>query len=213
MPVDFADALLARAHWVRHEPGDDIVSEDEPAACVHALADGIAILRTGLAAVDVAAVFFIHPGQWLGFTTLFHPQRQLPTGYVTARSTCITARIGTAQIEALLAERPGWWRWFGGFAIGYGDTATGVAADLALRDSRRRCFAMLLRVAGVRYASTVNDAVALVGQDELGAISNLSRNTTNRILNDAEAAGLITARYRAIELHDVATLRHTVEEG
>jgi CRP/FNR family cyclic AMP-dependent transcriptional regulator len=212
VPRDFADALLGLARWFRHEAGDDIVSSDEPAASVHALADGIAMMRTGLAAADVAAFHTLHPGQWLGFTTLFDPQRQLPTGYVTARTSCITARIGIAQIETLLAGHPQWWRWFGVFAIRYGDTATGVSADLSLRDSRRRCFAMLLRVAGARFASSGNVLTALISQDELGAMANLSRNTANRILTDAEAAGLLTARYRAIELHDVAALRHIVVE-
>jgi CRP-like cAMP-binding protein len=213
VPPDVADALLAAARWFRHEPGDDIVSGDEPVACVHALADGVAAMRTGLAAADVAAFHFLHPGQWLGFTALFNPHRQLSTGHVTARSSCITARIGTIQIEALLAAKPGWWRWLGGFAIRYGDTATGVCADLSLRDSRRRCFAMLLRAANVRYAGSPATVTALIGQDELGAIVNLSRNTINIILNDAEAGGFLTARYRAIDLHDVAALRKIVEEG
>ncbi len=87
-----------------------------------------------------------------------------------------------------------------------------MAADLALRDSQRRCFAMLLRAADARFGSASNSAVALVGQDELGAMANLSRNTTNRILGEAEAAGLLTARYRAIALHDLAALRHIVSE-
>ena len=213
VPRDFADALLGQARWFRHEPGDDIVSSNEPTASVHALADGIAIMRTALAAADVAAFHVLHPGQWVGFTTLFDPQRFLPTGYVTARSTCITARIGTAQIEALLGDHPQWWRWFGVFAIRYGDIATGVAADLSLRDSRRRCFAMVLRAAGARFGNTANALTAQIGQDELGAMANVSRNTANRILTDAEADGLLTARYRAIDLHDIAALRHIVAEG
>ena len=213
VPRDFADALLGQARWFRHEPGDDIVSSNEPTASVHALADGIAIMRTALAAADVAAFHVLHPGQWVGFTTLFDPQRVLPIGYVTARSTCITARIGTAQIEALLGDHPQWWRWFGVFAIRYGDIATGVAADLSLRDSRRRCFAMVLRAAGARFGNTANALTAQIGQDELGAMANVSRNTANRILTDAEADGLLTARYRAIDLHDIAALRHIVAEG
>ena len=213
VPPDVADALLAVARWFRHEPGDDIVSADEPAACVHALAEGVAAMRTGLAAADVAAFHFLHPGQWLGFTALFNPHRQLVTGHVTARSTCITARIGTNQIEALLAAEPGWWRWLGGFAIRYGDTATGVCADLSLRDSRRRCFAMLLRAANVRYAGSPATASAFIGQDELGAIANLSRNTINITLNEAEAAGFLTTRYRAIDLLDAEALRKIVEDG
>jgi len=170
-------------------------------------------MRTGLEAADVAAVHMLHPGQWLGFTALFDPQRQQPTGYVSARSTCITARISTSQIEALLAKHPDWWRWFGAFAIRYGDTATGVAADLSLRDSRRRCFAMLLRAADARFAGASQVATALIGQDELGGMANLPRITTNRSLAYAEAAGLITARYRAIGIHDAAALRHIVVEG
>ena len=67
-----------------------------------------------------------------------------------AKTAVWLGRVPQAAVKSLLAQRPEWWRNFV-TAIIYGDVAATVAADLLIRDSERRCAAVLLRLGGRRF--------------------------------------------------------------
>jgi CRP-like cAMP-binding protein len=79
---------------------------------------------------------------------------------------------------AALLERPEWWRHFLQPALTYGDVSNTVAADLLIRDSERRCAAVLLRLSGRRFAGPDDSSPVEVPltQDDLAGAANLSCN-------------------------------------
>jgi len=113
-----------------------------------------------------------------------------------------------------LSERPEWWRFFLQPAIIYGDVSQTVAADLLIRDSERRCAAVLLRLSGHRFASPTDRQPVEVSlaQDELAGAANLSRNSTGTMLRRLGSRGLIELGYRGITVSNPSALRAFVDQ-
>ena len=90
-----------------------------------------------------------------------------------------------------------------------------MAADLLIRDSERRCAAVLLRMAGRRFADPddTTPVDALLTQDELAGAANMSRNSVGTMLKRLAARGLIELGYRTMVVMSPAALRSFVEHG
>ena len=99
-------------------------------------------------------------------------------------------------------------------AVDYGNTAINVAADLMIRDTRRRCAASLLRIANCRFESPedADQVDAPLSQDELAALSNMSRTTISTILRDLENDGLIKLGYRSVTVIHPGRLRALADD-
>lgn len=133
---------------------------------------------------------------------------------MVARTDVTLATISEAEVEALLAPRPEWWRHIGTLGILSANLATSIAADMMIRDSSRRCAAALLQLADCRHADQpgAQKISAPLSQEELASISDLSRTSISTILHDFETAGLITLSYRSITLNNPVRLRALVDE-
>jgi CRP/FNR family cyclic AMP-dependent transcriptional regulator len=118
-------------------------------------------------------------------------------------------------VTALLAERPEWWRHFLRLAIVYGDVTAVIATDLLIRDSERRCAAVLLRLGGRRFAGPddTKPVEVSVTQDDLAGAANLSRSSVRSMLGRLTARGLIEQGYRDIVVREPASLRAFVDEA
>ena len=116
---------------------------------------------------------------WFGTNPLLGGMAR--TMSVVAQSPCLVARVPQHVVAALLAENPERWRFITQLATEILNTALLVASDLLMRDSRRRCIAVLLRVAGCRTGNAVTGTAEMT-QDELAAMANLSRQTIGPIL-------------------------------
>ncbi len=107
-----------------------------------------------------------------------------------------------------------WWRELTRLSIIYGDVAQNVAADLLIRDSERRCAAVLLRLGGRRFPSPGDEQSVEVPirQDELAGAANLSRNSVGTILQRLKARRLVEPGYRGMTISSAKALRAFVDE-
>ena len=212
-PVEFQRAILSRCVWSRVEAGGQIQFGGEEMAELIGLARGIIEMRTMLGRADTPLMHLAHPVFWFGYVPLFTGQaRRLA---VSAKTQVWLARISQAAVTALLAECPQWWRWVAQLSIIYGDVSQSVAADLLIRDSERRCAAVLLRLCGRRFAGPDDGApieVALT-QSELAGAANLSRNSVGTIVKKLRARGLIDLGYGGLTIRASAALRAFLDEG
>lgn len=211
-PPDFAEAILANCHWRSVEGGATIQHAGDDLSVILGLARGTITMTTGLASPDAPMMHICHAGWWFGFVPLFLDTK-LPNGIV-ARGDVLLASIVRSQLESMLSARPEWWRHVGVLGAIYGNTAANVAADLMIRDSARRCAASLLRLANCRFQNPggAQQVEAPLSQDELAAISNLSRTSISTILHDLEQSGLITLGYRSVTLNNPARMRSMVDD-
>ena len=110
-----------------------------------------------------------------------------------ARTTVLLARVSEQAIRWLLKKRPDWLKYFLQPAFLRSDFALDDAADLLIRDSERRCAAVLPRPSGLRFADPEGSEPVIVSitQDELAGSANLSRSSVRTMLHRLAAQGLI----------------------
>jgi len=210
-PVEFQRAILAGFRWYSLEAGAQIQVGAEAVGELIGLAQGVIEMSTILGAADTPMMHLAHPVSWFGyFPIIFRQPRRISA---IARSPVWLASVPQAQVRRLLAERPAWWEYFLPLALVYGDTVVTIAADLLIRDSERRCAAVLLRLGGCRFAGPEDAAPAEIPltHDELAAAANLSRNTAGAVLRKLAARGLIELRYRGIIVREPSALRGFVD--
>jgi CRP-like cAMP-binding protein len=212
-PDDFRDAILSRCRWQRLEPGAPIQLGGEEHGELIGLASGVIELRTILGRADTPIMHFAHPAFWFGFVPIVSG-RPRPLA-ASARTPCWIARTPQVTLQTLLAERPEWWRHLIPPSLVYGDVAVIIAADLLIRDSERRCAAVLLRLNGHRFAGPEDQKATVVSitQDELAGAANLSRTSIKSMLGRLAARGLIEQGYHGILVRDSAALRAFVDQG
>jgi len=91
-----------------------------------------------------------------------------------------------------------------------------IAADLPIRDGSARCAAVLLRLAGRRWASGPEADLPSeipASQTELAMLCNLSRNTCSRVVKKFSGRRLMTVSYRSLTVNDPARLRDVADSG
>jgi CRP-like cAMP-binding protein len=212
VPTELAETVLANCKWRTIKAGQAIQHAGDHRSGNYGVGRGTIAYSTALGSADTPTMHIGHPGAWFGYIGMF-TGAGLPVG-VTARSDVMIAGLGKIQLEQLLAEHPEWWRQMGLLAVDYGNTAINVAADLMIRDTRRRCAASLLRIANCRFES-LEDAEqvdAPLSQDELAALSNMSRTTISTILRDLENDGLIKLGYRSVTVIHPGRLRALADD-
>jgi len=175
------------------------------------LAQGHIEMRTVLGRADTPLMHFAHAVFWLGYGPIIFGQPRRVAA--SARTPVWVARIPQPTVRALLTRRPEWWPHFLPLALIYGDIAVNIAADLLIRDSERRCAAVLLRLSGRRFAGPEDGAPVDVPltQDEVAGAANLSRNSAGTMLRRLAARGLIDLGYRGIIVRAPAALRAFVD--
>ena len=177
------------------------------------LAQGVIETRTILGAADTPIMHIIHPVFWLGYLPIIFGQPRRISA--SAKSPLLLARIPESVVKNLLSERPEFWQYFLQPTIIYGDICATAAADLLIRDSQRRCAAVLLRLCGRRFPSSDDAAPVelLLSHDELAGAANLSRNSVGTMVQRLQVRGLIDVGYRGLRIRSPAALRAFVDEG
>ena len=213
-PVDFREAILSRCAWSRLEPGALIQAGGEEDGEISGLARGIVEMRTVLGRADTPIMHYARPVYWSGLTRIISGSRGL-RAEVTAKTTVWLARAPHDAVRNLLRERPEWWQFIPQPTLIYTDIALNIAADLLIRDSERRCAAVLLRLTGRRFADPESPEPAEVDitQEDLADAANLSLSSVRSMLGRLAARGLIEQGYGGVLVRALAALRAFVDEG
>jgi CRP/FNR family cyclic AMP-dependent transcriptional regulator len=206
-PAEFREAILSRCSWQHVEAGKLIQTGGEEDGELVGLAQGVVEFRTVLGRADTPLMHFVHPVFWFGFVPILSGQPR-PVA-ATTRTDVQLARVPRAEVRALLDRRPDWWHHLMPLAITYGDVASRVAADLLIRNSERRCAAVLLRLSGHRFTNRQGRHEAEIGitQEELAGAANLSHSSVHGILKRLADRGLVELRYRGLQILDASGLR------
>jgi len=212
-PPDFQRALLSRSSWHCLEAGAPIQAGGEEAGELIGLADGVIALRTILGPADTPIMHLSHPVFWLGYVPIIlgKPRRIA----ASAKTPVCLARIPQAAVKGALSAHPQWWKYLLQPAIIYGDNSQNAAADLLIRDSERRCAAVLLRLSGRRFSGPDDSKPVEIPltQTELAGAANLSRNSVGTMVKRLAARGLIEQGRQGIVVCAPIALRTFVEQG
>jgi CRP-like cAMP-binding protein len=211
---EFRRELLALARPKFYAAGSVIYQADEIGQDVFGISSGVVTLQSKLTHADAVLLHMLWPGEWFGTLSLLLERGRRVTAL--ARTDVNLLRVPGDELRALLRRRPAWFAELGRDAIYNMDLAMQIAADLLIRDASARCAAVLLRLAGRRWASGPDANLPSeipASQSELAMLCNVSRNTFSRVVNDLSSRGLLTLHYRSLTLDDPARLRVVAEAG
>lgn len=213
-PADFRRDFLALALPKSYAAGSVIFQAGEVGQDVFGVYSGVVTLQSRLTHPDAVLLHMVWPGEWFGtWSMLLGKGRRMSA---IARTEVDLLRIPGDDLRALLRRRPQWHAELARDAVYGTDVAMQIAADLLIHNASARCAAVLLRLAGRRWASGPDAELPVeipASQNELAMLCNVSRNTFSRVLKDLSSRGLLALGYRSLTLNDPARLRDIANTG
>lgn len=210
LPTALQEDLLHHGQSVWLDPGQRLFARGDPPCGLYAVLQG-AIRITGLGLQGKEAILtLLEPPHWFGEIALF--DEDVRTHDAMAESRSQLWKIPQRAMHQLLQRQPEYWPLLGRLLTQKLRLAFLALEDASLFPAPQRVARRLLLMA----ASPLNrpDVVRYtleLPQDVLGAMLGISRQTTNQILRDMEARGLIRLGRAQIELLDLAGLQTWAE--
>ncbi len=206
IPADLKNRLLEHAKVQRLCGGDMLFCRGDPRCGLYAVVEG-AVRITGVGENGKEAILtFIEPPNWIGEIALF--DGRLRTHDAIAEGNVTAIHVPQEALDAVLAENPLYWKDFGlliaqklRLAFLWMEDMTVLPA--AVRLTRRLVF----MAEGYGDLQGKSRRTISVPQEQLGLMLGISRQTTNQILKDLEAQGMIKVAYGVIELLDLEGLK------
>lgn len=205
LPATFQQRLLD-AGVTRAVPAEGrLFSRGEAPDGLYAALEGSIRIGALSASGKEAVLAVVEPPQWFGEIAVFD---RLPrTHDAIAAVETVVLHVPSAALEVMLSEQPGWWRDLGLLVTSKLRLAFGVMEDLALLPLAPRVARRLVLMAeGYGEWSDRSQRVVKVRQEVLAAMVSASRQSTNQVLKELEARGLIKLAYGEIEILDLAGL-------
>ncbi|MBF5042372.1 Crp/Fnr family transcriptional regulator [Aggregicoccus sp. 17bor-14] len=212
LPEPLREALLSLARVRTLRAGERLFSRGDPPCGLYCVLEG-SIRASGVSESGREALLtLVEPPAWFGEISLFDGQPR--THDAVAEGATRVLQVPQAELLALLAERPEWWRELALLLCHKLRLAFVALEDLSLLPSAARlAHRLVLMAEGYGGLREGERRVLDVSQEQLARMLALSRQTTNQILKDLEARGLVQLTYGRIELRDLAGLRAAAQDA
>ncbi|CAD5106642.1 Crp/Fnr family transcriptional regulator [Zestomonas carbonaria] len=205
LPADLQESLLDAAVLRRLDAGQRLFSRgDKPCGLYAVLEGGIRIGAVGLSGKE-ALLTLIEPPSWFGEISLFDGQPRTHDAY--AEGPCLLLNVPQAALLGLLERQPRYWREFALLMSQKLRLAFIALEEMSLLPAAPRLARRLVMIAeGYGWASGERREIHLA-QEQLALMLAISRQTTNQILKELEAQGILRLTYGGIEIVDLERLR------
>jgi CRP-like cAMP-binding protein len=199
-PPPFRQTVLSHCRLEAFSAGATIYSVGDPPGGMFGLIAGKLAISIAPGERGPYIGHFAQPGTWFGEAAAFTEQTRR-IGLSATRDSEVL-HLPLHAIREIVAADTGAWRWFGLAAIAHNDTAIGGADDLMIRDHVKRFVAVLLRLAGCRYATPPGgETIEIdVNQEDLAGMTIMARTTAGALLHKLQSTGHIEAGYRSIRI-------------
>lgn len=205
LPGAFADDLLAAARLRPLTDGQQLFARGDAPSGLYAVVEGVIRVSGVDPSGKEAVLALLEPPTWFGEISVFDG---LPrTHDATAEGEATLVEVAPGPLAAVLAADPARWRALGLLMAHQLRLVFVALEDLALQPPAQRVarrLAMMARGYGERGEGSRR--VVEVRQEQLAQMLAMSRQTTNQILKDLEARGLVRLKYGEVEIVDLAAL-------
>lgn len=211
---EFRRELFALARPRTCAAGDVIYQAGDVGSDMFGIVSGVVTLQCRFTHPDAVLLHFLWPGEWFGTVPVLARRTRSITA--TARTDAELLRVSGDDLRALLRRRPEWFAELGRDLVYWLDLSMQGLTDLLIRDSSARCAAVLLRLAGRRWAAGPDASLPCdipASQAELAMLCSVSRNTFNRVLKRFSSRRLVTLGYKSLTVNDPARLRIVADGG
>ena len=204
VPDTFRAEVFSRCSLSHYKPGQLIYDLGDPVGGLRGLLGGRVEVLLGNGEDQHVLAHVAQPGDWFGDYAVFTRKRRMVG--LRIKTAVRLLHLPLPAIDDMVAVDPGAWRWFGMLPVTNLQAALLGVEDLMQRDSRRRCLAVLSRLA-IPEQDADGALVANVSQDDLATMCNLSRSAVAAYLADFEREKLIKRGYGQIRILHPASMR------
>lgn len=204
LPAALQDALLATAQVQRLDAGQRLFRRGDPPSGLYAVVEGAMRIGAVSAQGKEALLTLIEAPYWFGEVSLFDGQPRTHDAFAEGASTLLL--VPQAALLALLERQPQYWRDFALLMSQKLRLAFIALEQMSLLPAAPRLARRLLMIAE-NYGEGEPRRVIHLAQEQLALMLAISRQTTNQILKELQARGIVRLSYGEIEILDLPRLR------
>ena len=204
LPGELQEQLLGEGRLLRLSAGQQLFRRGDPPCGLYAVLGGSmrvgAVSRQG----KEALLTLVEAPYWFGEISLFDGLPRTHDAFADSASTLLL--LPQAGLLALLEREPQHWRDFALLMSHKLRLAFIALEDMSLLPAAPRLARRLLLIAE-NYGESEPRRVLHLAQEQLALMLSLSRQTTNQILKELQAQGVVQLTYGEIEILDFERLR------
>jgi len=204
LPPALSQNLLEMAQVQRLDAGQRLFRRGDKPSGLYAVVDGA--VRIGAVSENgkEALLTLVEPPYWFGEISLFDGLPRTHDAFAESASTLLL--LPQHDLLTLLEREPQYWRDFALLMSHKLRLAFIALEDMSLLPAAPRLARRLLLIAE-NYGESEPRRVLHLAQEQLALMLSLSRQTTNQILKELRAQGVVQLTYGEIEILDFARLR------
>lgn len=204
LPQALSQSLLDMAQVQRLDAGQRLFRRGDKPSGLYAVVEGA--VRVGAVSENgkEALLTLVEPPYWFGEISLFDGLPRTHDAFAESASTLLL--LPQHDLLALLERQPQYWRDFALLMSHKLRLAFIALEDMSLLPAAPRLARRLLLIAE-NYGESEPRRVLHLAQEQLALMLSLSRQTTNQILKDLQAQGVVQLTYGEIEILDFERLR------
>ncbi|MBB1608632.1 MULTISPECIES: Crp/Fnr family transcriptional regulator [unclassified Pseudomonas] len=205
LPAELREALGQAAIVRRLPAGQRLFARGDAPCGLYCVVEGRMRVGAVGASGKEALLALVEAPNWFGEICLFDGQPRTHDAYAEGPTTLL--QVPLPALHALLAEKPQYWRDFALLMSHKLRLAFTVLEEQALLPAAQRLARRLLMLAASYGEAQASQRELHLPQEQLAAMLGLSRQTTNHLLKELEARGVLRLSYAGIEILDVHGLR------
>ena len=205
LPGSLQDSLLTAARVRQLGSGQRLFQRGDPPCGLYAVLEGSVRIGAVSEQGKEALLSVVEAPHWFGEISLFDGQPRTHDAF--AAGPCTLLHVPQNALLALLDEQPIHWRQLA-LLMSQKLRLTFINLEqLSLRPASARLAHRLVMIAQGYGEIDPPRRVLQLPQEQLASMLSLSRQTTNQLLNDLQAQGIVNLKYGEIEIVDAERLR------
>lgn len=205
LPAELQNSLLGMSRVRRLVPGHRLFQRGDPPCGMYAVLEGAVRIGAVNEQGKEALLSVVEAPHWFGEICLFDGQPR--THDAVSVGQCTLLHLPQAPLMAFLQEHPVYWRDIARL-MSHKLRLTFINLEhLSLMPAPVRVANRLLMIAEGYGEIEPARRVLQLPQEQLALMLSLSRQTTNQILKDLQAQGIVQLAYGEIEILDIERLR------
>ena len=204
VPEEVRRRVLAGARLRRFARGEVVFHEGDPGDTLHLIAKGRVAVRTTTALGDTATLAVLGAGDFFGELALLEERPR--TASIVALEKTETLALHRDDFEKIASEHPSVHAFLAQVLGAQVRRLTGQVMDALYVPAEKRVLRRLSELARVYAGDAGGEAVVPLTQEDLATMAGTSRATVNRVLGEAEKAGIVAVKRMKISVVDLAAL-------
>ena len=204
LPGELQGALLDMAQVLQLQPGQRLFRRGDKPSGLYAVVEGAMRIGAVSESGKEALLTLVEPPYWFGEISLFDGLPRTHDAFAESASSLLL--LPQAELLALLEAQPRYWREFALLMSQKLRLAFIALEEMSLLPAAPRLARRLLLIAE-NYGEGEPRRVLHLAQEQLALMLAVSRQTTNQILKELEAQGIVRLSYGEIEVLDLERLR------